>query len=252
MSTTQVAPSDSSLTVMGAALVAAAQGTKTAATSPAPTVTKSPPTKVTTSVPVKPTVTKAASSSTGATSAASKTSVTKPASKPSTKPTPKPEAKDPADFLQVATAKNRAPEVYWPETYTIAVNEKPQDVRDTPNKKVIEIRLYDESCFGCHHVMLGGEVEEVETEECHHSRGNIYCPAAHVRFRSVGKKMRLLHKMRKARDKGDVNKLSALIVQSGEELSVEDRTEVLREIGLLLPEGTESTSDKSVAQPVQG
>lgn len=145
------------------------------------------------------------------------------------------ETPDPASFLEVASPSKPIP--WFPETYTLAHNEK---VRDSVQGKVIEIRLYAEACTECPSLVLPTPAEESELAKCHFSMGNIYCPAGYTRIRFVGEKMRLLHKMRKAKEKGDVNRLLTLVAET-EALPIDDRREVLQEIGLL---GTEIVSTK--------
>lgn len=107
-------------------------------------------------------------------------------------------------------------------------------VPDTYDGKVVEIRLYAEGCLDCSDLVPSVE-NEGDHPDCHFSKGNVYCPAAHLRIRFVGAQLRLISKIKKAQAKQDVNRISVLMTEL-EKLDLDSRREILKEIGLFKSE----------------
>lgn len=164
--------------------------------------------------------------------APAKSSAAKPAAKPAA---PAPATTDPASLLNVASAAVPAnPKhqelIQWMDKPRPAV-ELVGNVPNTFDGRIIELRLYAESCPECPSLTPVYEEEGYVPPDCHFSKGNLYCPAAHLRIRFVGEKLRALARLKKAQESGDVNRLTKAIAGL-ESLDIESRREVLQETGI--------------------
>lgn len=85
-------------------------------------------------------------------------------------------------------------------------NEKP-DRRD-------RLALYSIKCKKCKHL---DPAEKTAYMNCHHSKGNKYCPAKGVQIVVVGRAYRLAEQCRAARDRRDAQKEAAVMASVAKE-----------------------------------
>ena len=105
-----------------------------------------------------------------------------------------------------------------------------EDVKDTFSGHAFEVKLYGEGCLDCGHLVPSCEAKQ---SVCHFSNGNQFCPAASVRVVFVGQRMRFINRLKKAQAAKDANRVMK-VLQDLEKESIEDKTFVLEQVGLLI------------------
>jgi hypothetical protein len=105
-----------------------------------------------------------------------------------------------------------------------------ENVKDTFAGHAFEVKLYGEGCLECGHLVPS--CEEKQTK-CHFSNGNQFCPAASIRVAFVGQRMRYINRLKKAQAAKDANRVMK-VLQDLENESIEDKTYVLEQVGLLI------------------
>lgn len=145
---------------------------------------------------------------------------------------------DPASFLSVASTVT-APKVEQDDLVAVGVQLPPtldydQDVKGTFNGSCFTLSIYGEGCFSCGSLVpaLADSSASDSEPACHFRFGNHHCPAAHHRIQVVGTRLLALSRVRKASASGDSNRLLRAMSKL-EELSLEDKSFVLKELGLL-------------------
>lgn len=102
------------------------------------------------------------------------------------------------------------------------------DCKGTIAGNAFEVQLYAEACTECKHLIPSAEVKY----DCHFTKGNPYCPAGSIKMVFVGERMRVIHKIRKAMEKKDPNRVLELMQGIADQPS-EFKTAVLQAVGLL-------------------
>ena len=151
----------------------------------------------------------------------------------------KSEAADPfgaADFLSVgsSTASKTEEDVVSANVSMPPTLEFLEDVKGTANGSCFTISIYGEGCLECASLLpsLQQQGEVAEEPVCHFRFGNIHCPAAYHRIQIVGVRLSALARVKKAQASGDGNRMLRQLSKL-EELSLDDKNFVLKEIGLL-------------------
>ena len=105
-----------------------------------------------------------------------------------------------------------------------------EDVKETFSGHAFEVKMYGEGCLECGHLIPSCEEKQ---SVCHFSNGNQFCPAASVRVVFVGQRMRFINRLKKAQAAKDANRVMK-VLQDLEKESIEDKTYVLEQVGLLI------------------
>ena len=189
--------------------------------------------------------------------AAAPAAAPKKPSAPKKPATPKPEVKaeekaeEKAGLQDIGSMLGVASATQPVEEETVSMGLPPtmefnESVKGTINGNAFTLNVYAEGCFECSSLVpsLADPGEKGTEPECHFRFGNPYCPAGYHRIQIVGARVRLLHAIKKAKRKADSNMLLKQMSKI-DALSLEDKTYVLRELGLLEPEAAEPEAVQS-------